>query len=124
MELRQPQHWTTGMVMAMEEEPRVVDDPEQSRYELWVGSTRAGLIQYLPEEEDTVLLVHTEVDPAFEGQGLGERLVADALDDLRARGLKLVPLCPFVRAYLRRHPDQADLVAGDPAVPSDHGHPS
>jgi hypothetical protein len=36
--------------------------------------------------------------------------------DLRARGLKLVPLCPFVRAYLRRHPDQADLVAGDPAV--------
>jgi len=36
--------------------------------------------------------------------------------DLRARGLKLIPLCPFVRAYLRRHPDQADLVAGDPAV--------
>jgi predicted GNAT family acetyltransferase len=105
------------MVMAMEEEPRVVDDPEQSRYELWVGSTRAGLIQYLPEEEDTVLLVHTEVDPAFEGQGLGERLVADALDDLRARGLKLVPLCPFVRAYLRHHPEQADLVAGDPTVP-------
>ena len=71
-----------------------------------------------------VFLVHTEVDPAFAGQGLGERLVAGALEDLRARGLKLVPLCPFVRAYLRRHPDQADLVAGDPAVPSDHGHPS
>ena len=97
--------------------PRVVDNPEQSRYELWVGSTRAGLIQYLPEEEDTVLLVHTEVDPAFAGQGLGERLVAGALADLRARGLKLVPLCRFVRAYLRRHPDQADLVTGDPAVP-------
>jgi predicted GNAT family acetyltransferase len=104
------------MVMAMEEEPRVVDNREQSRYELWVGSTRAGLIQYLPEE-DTVLLVHTEVDPAFAGHGLGERLVAGGLEDLRARGLKLVPLCPFVRAYLRRHPDQADLVAGDPAVP-------
>ena len=64
-----------------------------------------------------VFLVHTEVDPAFAGQGLGERLVAGALEDLRACGLKLVPQCPFVRAYLRRHPDQTDLVAGDPAVP-------
>jgi predicted GNAT family acetyltransferase len=68
-----------------------------------------------------VLLVHTEIDPALEGQGLGDRLVAGALDDLRAHGRKLVPLCPFVRAYLRRHPDQADLVAGERAVPSDHG---
>jgi predicted GNAT family acetyltransferase len=109
--------------MAMEEEPRVVDNPDERRYELWVGTTRVGLIQYLAEA-GTVLLVHTEVDPAFAGQGLGERLVAGALADLRARGLKLVPRCRFVRAYLRRHPDQADLVAGDPAVPSDHGHPS
>jgi uncharacterized protein len=101
----------------VEEEPRVVDNPEQSRYELWVGSRRAGLLQYLPEEEDTVLLVHTEVDPTFAGQGLGERLVTGGLEDLRARGLKLVPLCPFVRAYLRHHPDQDDLVEGDPAVP-------
>jgi len=111
------------MVMAMEEEPRVVDNPEQSRYELWVRSTRAGLIEYR-SQPGVVFLVHTEVDPAFEGQGLGERLVAGALEDLRAHGLKLVPLCPFVRAYLRRHPDQADLVAGDPAVPSDHGQAS
>jgi predicted GNAT family acetyltransferase len=111
------------MVMAMEEEPCVVDNPDERRYELWLGTTRAGLIQYLAEA-GTVLLVHTEVDPAFAGQGLCERLVAGALADLRARGLKLVPRCRVVRAYLRRHPDQADLVAGDPAVPSDHGHPS
>jgi predicted GNAT family acetyltransferase len=103
------------MVMAMEEEPRVVDNPEQSRYELWLGTTRAGLIEYR-SEPGAVVLVHTEVDPAFAGQGLGERLVAGALEDLRARGLKLVPVCAFVRAYLRRHPDQADLVAGDPTV--------
>lgn len=104
----------------MPTQPRVTDNPQASRYELWLGSTRAGLIQYRAKP-GTVLLVHTEIDPAFEGQGLGEQLVAGALADLRARGLKLVPLCPFVRAYLRRHPDQADLVAGDPAVPSDHG---
>jgi predicted GNAT family acetyltransferase len=108
--------------MAMPTEPRVTDNPRASRYQLWLGATRAGVIQYRAEP-GTVLLVHTQVDPAFEGQGLGERLVAGALEDLRGRGLKLVPLCPFVRAYLRRHPDQADLVAGGPAVPSDHGHP-
>jgi predicted GNAT family acetyltransferase len=102
--------------MTMASKPRVIDNHDERRYELWLGTTRAGLIQYLAEA-GTVLLVHTEIDPAFAGQGLGEQLVAGALDDLRARGLKLVPLCPFVRAYLRRHPDQADLVAGDPAVP-------
>ena len=107
---------TTGMVMALEEEPRVADNPRASRYELWLGATRAGLIEYR-SQPGVVVLVHTEVEPAFEGQGLGARLVAGALADLRARGLKLVPQCRFVRAYLRRHPDQADLVAADPAVP-------
>jgi uncharacterized protein len=103
-------------VKAVPAEPRVTDNPQASRYELWLGTTRAGFIQYRAGP-GMVLLVHTEIDLAFEGQGLGERLVAGALKDLRARGLKLVPLCPFVRAYLRRHPDQAVLVAGDPAVP-------
>jgi uncharacterized protein len=102
--------------MAMPTEPRVTDNPQASRYDLWLGTTRAGFIQYRAEP-GTVQLVHTEIDSAFEGQGLGERLVAGALEDLRAPGLKLVPLCPFVRANLRRHPDQAILVAGDPAVP-------
>jgi hypothetical protein len=55
--------------------------------------------------------------PLDEARDWAERLVIGALADLRTRGLKLVPLCPFVRAHLRRHPDQADLVAGDPAVP-------
>jgi predicted GNAT family acetyltransferase len=90
---------------------RVVDNPQASRYELWLGATRAGVINYR-SEPGAILLVHTEVDPAFEGQGLGARLVAGALGDLRARGRKLVPLCPFVRAYLRRHPEDGDLVAG------------
>jgi GCN5-related N-acetyl-transferase len=53
-----------------------------------------------------------------------EQAISVALADLRARGLKLVPVCRFVRAYLRRHPDQADLVTGERAVPRDHAHPS
>jgi predicted GNAT family acetyltransferase len=78
-------------------QPRVADNPRASRYELWLGATRAGLIEYR-SEPGVVVLVHTEVDPALEGQGLGERLVAGALDDLRARGLKLAPLCPCLPA--------------------------
>jgi predicted GNAT family acetyltransferase len=100
----------------MATELRVVDNRRASRYELWLGATRAGLIEYR-SQPGVVVLIHTEIDPALAGQGLGERLVAGALADLRARGRKLVPLCPFVRAYLRRHPVQADLVAGDPAAP-------
>ena len=95
---------------------RVIDNPEEQRYELWLGATRAGFIQY-QAEPGTILLVHTQVEPAFEGQGLGARLVAGALDDLRARDLRLVALCPFVRSYLRRHREYADLVARGPAVP-------
>ena len=89
---------------------RVADNPAELRYEVWTGDVLAGTIRYT-RHADVVTLVHTEVDPAFEGRGLGNALVAGALDDLRARGKRLVPLCPFVIAYLRRHPEYADLVA-------------
>jgi uncharacterized protein len=58
-----------------------------------------------------IVLVHTEVAPVAKGRGLGSRLVTAALDDIRARGLRLVPICPFVRAYLGRHPEYGDLLA-------------
>jgi predicted GNAT family acetyltransferase len=112
------------MVMAMAEEPRVVDNPEQSRYELWVGSRRAGLIQYLPEEEDTLLLVHTEVDPAFAGQGLGERLVASIwrisapVGSSSSRSVRSsVPTC----AATPTRPTWSRVTRPSP---SDHGHTS
>jgi predicted GNAT family acetyltransferase len=94
---------------------RVVDNPAQLRYELRLGDTLAGLIAYR-SEPGTVVLVHTDVDPAFEGRGLGGRLVEGALDDIRARGLLLVPLCPFVATWIGRHPEYADLVVDDPQV--------
>jgi predicted GNAT family acetyltransferase len=85
---------------------RVVNNPDKHRYELLVGDTRAGFILYRTEP-GVIVLVHTEMDPAFEGQGLGGRLVAGALDDIRARNLTVVPLCPFVQSYLSRHPEYA-----------------
>ena len=91
-------------------EPRLVDNPARARYELWLGESLAGVLIYSPRP-GALALVHTEIEPEFEGQGLGAKLVAGVFDDLRRRGLKLVPLCPFVRSYLERHPEQADLVA-------------
>jgi hypothetical protein len=55
---------------------------------------------------------HTEVQSRFEGQGLGARLARFVLDDARERGLRVVPRCPFIAAYIKRHPEYADLVAG------------
>ena len=95
------------------DEARVVDNPEAKRYELWLGETLAGVILYRPRP-DALALVHTKVEPAFEGRGLGGKLVAGALDDVRRRGLLIVPLCPFVRSYLERHPADADLIASGP----------
>jgi len=90
--------------------PRVVDNPSELRYEVWAGDTLAGLIRYT-REDDVVTMVHTEVEPAFEGEGVGSALVAGALDDVRAKGKRVRPLCPFVAAYVKRHPEYADLVA-------------
>jgi uncharacterized protein len=89
---------------------RVIDNEAETHYELWVGEVLAGTIRYRLDEE-AVALIHTEISPDFEGQGLGSKLVAGALDDIRDRGLRVIPICRFVRSYLERHPEHADLVA-------------
>jgi predicted GNAT family acetyltransferase len=88
----------------------VRDNREELRYELVRGGEVLGFLLYRIEP-DAVVLVHTDVDPAHEGQGLGSVLVKGALDDLRERGVRAVPLCPFVRAYIRRHPEYAPVTA-------------
>ena len=93
----------------------VRDNPEERRYELVDDGQLVGEILYR-SDPGRVVLVHTEVSPALEGQGLASRLVAGALDDIRARGLRVVPICPFVRSYLRRHPEYDDLVVTKPQV--------
>src|SRR5713101_5122568 len=89
----------------------VRDDPQELRYELLDDSgVMIGEIRYVLEP-GAVALVHTEVDPKFQGHGLAGELVQGAINDLRERGLKMIPVCPYVRAWLRRHPEQADLAA-------------
>jgi uncharacterized protein len=80
------------------------------RYELTIDDRRAGLLSFR-DDGDVVDLVHTEIDPELRGGELGSELVAGALDDLRARGRSVRPSCSFVAAYIRRHPEYADLVA-------------
>jgi len=90
---------------------RVVDNQAGHRLEAWSGDTLAGLLAYRTVPGG-VNLVHTEVKPEFEGEGIAGRLAAAALDEARARGRFVVPTCPYVSRYIGRHPEYADLVAG------------
>lgn len=87
----------------------VRDNDAAHRYELLVEDEVVGELIYRARD-DVVTLIHTEIAPQFEGHGLGEQLVAHALDDIRAHGMRMVPLCPFVGAYLRRHQEYEDIV--------------
>jgi uncharacterized protein len=88
----------------------VVDNPAESRFEARLGDRVAGFSTYRLVG-DRVVFLHTEVDPAYEGRGIGSRLVGGALDAVRGRGLRVTPRCPFVAAHIERHPEYADLVS-------------
>ena len=62
---------------------------------------------------DLIAFVHTEIDDAYEGQGLGGALVSAALDEVRDEGLAVLPFCPFVNSYIQRHPEYAEFVPED-----------
>jgi predicted GNAT family acetyltransferase len=80
----------------------LVHDEARSRYEMRIDGRVAATAQYT-HEGDAVCFTHTEVDPAFDGQGIGSRLAAFALDDLKRRGMKARPQCKFIAAYMERH---------------------
>ena len=88
---------------------RVVDNPLKLRYEAWLDGRLVGISEYRLLE-DRLVFVHTEVDRSVEGMGIGSRLAQGALDDVRRRGVKISVKCPFIAAWLKRHPDYADLV--------------
>lgn len=89
----------------------VVDRPERSRYEIAVDGEPAGWARYRPHG-DRLVFDRTEILPEFAGQHLGSQLAAGALDDVRARGLLVVPECPFIRKWIGKHPQYQDLVDG------------
>jgi predicted GNAT family acetyltransferase len=89
----------------------VRDEPDQSRYAAYIDGALAGYSDYtLDLDRGRIVIKHTEVDDAFEGQGVGGALVRGELDDVRRRRLRVVPSCPFVKAWIERHPDYQDLL--------------
>lgn len=80
----------------------------KNRYELSVDGHLAAT--YYRLADGVITFIHTEVPDALAGRGVGSKLIKGALDQVRAAGLKVVPQCPFVRAYIEKHPDYADLL--------------
>lgn len=87
---------------------RVVRNPNESRFEI-EGANDLAILNYR-ERGDHITLVHTEVDPRFEGNGYGSLLVRAALDYARTTGLRVIPSCPFVLDFIERHPEYADVL--------------
>jgi predicted GNAT family acetyltransferase len=86
----------------------VRNNTDENRYELSVDGHLAAT--YYRIADGVITFIHTEVPDAQAGRGIGGKLVKGALDQVRAAGLKVVPQCPFVRAYIEKHPDYADLL--------------
>jgi predicted GNAT family acetyltransferase/glutaredoxin len=92
------------------EEAEVVNLPEASRYELRLGGRLIGLAAY-HRRNGRIAFTHTEVDESCEGRGFGSLLAAAALEDAERDGLEVVPLCPFIASYIKRHPQYEPLVS-------------
>lgn len=88
---------------------QIVDNPDAERYELSADASVLGIAAY-KLRPGLIAFVHTEVDERVEGHGAGSRLARFALDDARARGLAVLPFCPFINGWIGRHPEYADLV--------------
>jgi predicted GNAT family acetyltransferase len=91
----------------------IVDVPDANRYEARVGGTVAGWVDY-KRIRDRLVALHTEVEPAFGGQGIASALVRRVIDDARAGGISITPRCPFFVAHFERHPEDRDIVAMPP----------
>ena len=86
----------------------VSDNPAQQRYELAVDGHVAA--SYYEIADGVISFVHTELPPELGGKGIGSKLIKGALDQVRAGGLKVIAQCPFVKAYIEKHPEYADLL--------------
>ena len=86
----------------------VVNNKAHHRYELAVDGHLAAT--YYAISGNVITFIHTEVPPELGGKGVGSKLIKGALDQVRADGLKVIAQCPFVKAYIEKHPDYADLL--------------
>ncbi|UNZ16764.1 GNAT family N-acetyltransferase [Streptomyces sp. 891-h] len=95
--------------MAGEQQPEISDNPAESRYEARIGGSLAGIAQYL-RAPGVIAVTHTEVEPEYEGRGVGGALSHHILETAQEAGEKVAPICPFFANYIRKHPDYQPLV--------------
>ena len=107
------------MTSAPGDELRILDNAAGQRYEARLDDRTVGFSEYR-RVGDRMIFHHTEVDPAVEGRGVGSRLAQGALDDVRHRGLRITVKCPFIAAWLERHPGYEDLLAAAPVAARTH----
>jgi uncharacterized protein len=88
----------------------VEDNAARQRFEIRLDGDLAGFANYRPRD-GVLAITHTEVDPRHRGKGIGGALIGAALDQVKANGGKVMPLCSFVADYVSHHPEYADLVA-------------
>ncbi len=86
----------------------IQDATVNNRFEAWINGDLAGFAEYM-RGEALVVYPHTEVERAFEGRGVGSALARAALDDARARDLAVLATCPFIKAWMARHPEYVGL---------------
>ena len=84
------------------------NNPRESRYEINVDEAVAGFADYMLTD-GLITFTHTEIDPAFEGKGLGSQLVRFALDDVRAMNKRIIPHCPYVAGWITKHPEYEEF---------------
>ena len=95
-----------------QEDLRVVDVPDESRYELRLEDRVIGKAVYRRVQEGSrIEMTHVEVESSLNGRGFGSRLVEEALQDVNRQGLTVVPVCPFVAYYFEHHPEHQHLLA-------------
>jgi uncharacterized protein len=88
----------------------IIDNKAHHRFELEVEGHVAKSFYRI--ENGVITFIHTEVPPELGGKGIGSRLIKGALDQVRANGLKVIAECPFVKAYIEKHAEYADLLNG------------
>jgi predicted GNAT family acetyltransferase len=87
----------------------VRDNAERHRFEVYLDGGLAGFATY-EIRPGAIAIMHTEIDPAFEGRGLGTAVARGALDSARGGGLDVLPYCPFTNEFIKRHREYLDLV--------------
>ena len=102
--------------MTADARPTITDAVARTRYEAHLDDDLVGFLEYIAKH-GRIALVHTEVFPEFEGQGVASALVRHALDDARARELRVIAICEYVQGYLTRHPGDEDIVVGRAPIP-------